>query len=191
MLWYPSFRRHAIWFLDSVGTCHPLPSAINSFSPALRSCRHMPWHLSECHPLVDCPLLWPLLDQDVWFLSAMTCLSPPLLIISSHPIELPQFVGYIQDQGSGLARSASFIKTIASHNMTYHPKARWSRHWHWALHVVLVIERGTRHFSPEGRRTKLGMSGSWQIMESFLYVLVTLEKGCRLRILLEFKNKSK
>lgn len=38
--------------------------------------------------------------------------------------------------------------------------------------------------------TKLGVPGSWQIMESFLYVLVTLKKGCRLHTLLEFKKTS-
>lgn len=39
--------------------------------------------------------------------------------------------------------------------------------------------------------TKLGVPGRRQIMEPFLYVLVTLERGCSLCTLLEFKeNKS-
>lgn len=127
MLWYPSCWRHAIWFLDSVGTSAPLLSAIISFSPTLPSCRHMPWHVSECHRCVDYPLLQPLLEQDVWFLHAVTCLSPPSSMISSHQIGLPPFVDYVQGQVSALARSVSFVNSIAFHNGTYHPKARWSQ----------------------------------------------------------------
>lgn len=189
MFWYPSSWRRAIWLLDSVGISAPLPSAIISFSPTLPSCRHMPWHLSECPPCVDCPLLQPLLEQEVWFLHAITCLSPPSSIISSHQIGLPPFVDYVQDQGSALARSASFVNSILSIMGRIIQNPGDPRHWQWGFACGTCYGKRYKALLFRRQNDKVGVSGSWQIMESFLYVLVTLEKVCSLHTVLEFEKQ--